>query len=462
VSGAALTSVSEFGVDLYSQAAYDIAASVFADPSKRDALVPCAATAPLADSCLTSFVTDFGLRVFRRPLDATEQEAYHQLGVSIGLESPELALEYVTAAMLQSPNFLYRVELGEADSEHAGWLHYTAYEIGTRLSFLLRNTIPDAELLAAAASGALLTKDGIQQQATRLLQDAELTRQMVTSLFSEYLDLPKLGDVSFPAEIDPAGTLGASLQGEVLSLVNRVALDEAGDLRGLFTTRQTSVNTDLAAFYGLPAVANGVFAQVELPEAGPRAGILTTGGLLALHNRPYRTAPTIRGKFVRTRLLCGDVPPPPANVPPITEDNSGPTPVTMRQKLASHAANPACASCHQSMDPIGLGMEDFDQFGRYRTLDVDGSTLDNSGDLDGSAFHGARELGGLLAADPRLTSCLVRQMYRYASARLETPGEQIVLEEIDGAFAAGGYGLKPLLIALVGSNGFRYLKPEAP
>jgi hypothetical protein len=460
VIGDATNSATELGVDLYGRAAYSIGTEVFSDATRRQALVPCAATTPLTDACLTSYIRDFGLRIWRRPLASSEQDRYHKLGVGIGLANPAVALQYVTAAMLQSPNFLYRVEVGEPAPEHPGWLRYTGYEMATRLSFLLRNTIPDSELFAAAARGDLVTSQGILQQANRLLQAAGPTQGMVDQLFTEYLDLGLLDDVVFPTELDPHKTLAASMRGEVLSMVDRIALTEQGDLRNLFATNTTAIDADLAKLYGLPAPTGTGLQRTVLAANGPRAGLLTTGGLLALNNKPYRTAPTRRGLFVRVRMLCSEVPPPPPNIPPIDENAA--MGKTFRETLAAHRTNPACSGCHTLMDPVGLGMEDFDRYGRYRTTEDNGLPINDEGDLDGTTFHGARELGHLLATDDRIPACLVKQLYRYASARLETPQEEIVLRQINDAFAQGGHALKPLIVALVGSDGFRYLKSEVP
>jgi hypothetical protein len=463
VIGNASDAVSELGVVQYGAAAYDIG-SVFADATKRTAIASCSAAAPLTEDCLSTFIRDFGLRVFRRPLTEAEQARYHALGVSIGLADPGMALQYVTAALLQSPNFLYRVDVGEADAEHPEWLRYGAYEMATRLSFLLRNTIPDAELLAAAASGELNTLDGVIAQTTRLFGDTNATKLAVDQLFSEYLDLPLLFDTSsvqFPVEIDPNGTLATSMQTEVLSLINRVAIDESSDMRLLLSTRNTSVNAELANLYGVTAPAGGAFQAVELPADGARAGLLTTAGILSLNNRPYRTAPTLRGRFVFQRMLCGTIDPPPANIPPLEEMAVAPG-ATLREVLQAHAENPVCNGCHSAMDPIGLGMEDFDRYGRYRTVDDHGNPVDAASELDDQSFTGARELGELLAQDSRLPSCFVKQFFRYANARLETPNERIVLEGIEDEFAASGYGFQPLMVALVSSDGFRYLKSEAP
>jgi hypothetical protein len=460
IIGASTTTVSEHGVDLYSQAAFSIARAVFADATTRRAnTVKCTPQTPLDDVCLTSFLQDFGMRAFRRPLTADEQMRYSALADKIGRDDPWQALQYVTAALLQSPSFLYRVELGEADAAHAGWKHYTAYEMASRLSFLLRNSLPDAGLFASAASGELAQASGVLAQATRLLDDTGPTETMIRALYSEYLDLPLLDAVKFPDDMDPNHTLGASMRSEVLEIVSRVGLRDAADMRTLFTTPNVAVNADLAPLYGLTATGTDLTAAT-LPSDGSRAGVLTTGALLTLNNRPNRTSPTIRGLFIRQRLLCGTVPPPPPGIPPIMEDDSGP-PKTIREKLEQHRTNPTCAACHNSMDPIGLGMENFDQFGRFRTMYDGGQPVDDGGDVDGVKFSGAKELGALLAADPRVMSCLVKQLYRYGSARLEIDSEQQALQALNDSFAKDGFKLRPLLLALVQGDGFRYTV-EAP
>ena len=461
VIGATTSSVTERGVGLYGNAAYALAARVFSDTALRTTLVPCQVTPTLETTCLTQFVEQFGLRAFRRPLQPAEVQRYVGLGLAVGATDAWLGLQYVVAGMLQSPNFLYRVETGEPAPERPGWSRYTAFEMATRLSFLLRNSIPDAELLQAAATGVLSTPEGVLGQAQRLLADTAPTRNMIDSLFREYLDVPLLNDVEFPAEMDATGTLAVSMGQEVTSMVSRIALDEPGDMRTLFTTPKTVVDGPLAALYGMPAPAPGMFANVEFPADALRAGLLTTGAMLTIHNRPNRTSPTIRGAFIRQRLLCGTVPPPPDNIPPLPEVDAGAA-TTVREKLREHATNPACSGCHRLMDPLGLGMEEFDQYGRYRTAYENGLPIDNGGDLDGVAFNGARQLGELLSKDERVTACFVTQMYRYASSRLDTAGEEGLLAALAADYGANGYQFQPLLLTLVQSEGFRYFKSEAP
>lgn len=460
IIGASTSTVSEHGVDLYSQAAFGIAKAVFADMALRQNVVGCSPATPLDDACLTQFIDQFGLRAWRRPVTPNELTRYQALATTIGRTEPWLPLQYVTAAILQSPSFLYRVELGETDASKPGWLHYTGYEMASRLSFLLRNSFPDTELFAAASRGELVSKEGVVAQATRLLNDVGPTEAMMSALYSEYLDLPLLDEVKFPEAMDPSHTLAASMKSEVLDMVNRIALRDSGDMRTLFNTRNVSVNADLASLYGLPTTSSTSLAPAELSLDGPRAGILTTGALLTLNNRPNRTSPTIRGLFIRQRLLCGTVPPPPPGIPPIMETDAGP-PKTIREKLEQHRTNPTCAACHQFMDPIGLGMEDFDQFGRFRSSYESGQVVDAGGDVDGTAFSGAKQLGQLLSQDPRVMACLVKQFYRYGSARLEGEGEVATLEGLDAAFAAASYQLRPLLLEMVGSDGFRFTVEDA-
>jgi hypothetical protein len=461
IIGASTTTVSEHGVDLYSQAAFGIAKAVFKDTALRITVVGCAPATPLDDVCLTQFINQFGLRAWRRPVTPDELTRYQTLAGAIGRAEPWVALEYVTAAILQSPNFLYRVEVGEPDTTHPGWHRYTGYEMASRLSFLLRNSLPDAELVAAASRGELVGRDGVVAQATRLLNDTGPTEAMISALYAEYLDLTSLDAVKFPDEMDPNHTLAASMRGEVLEVVNRIALREAGDMRTLFNTRSVAVNRDLAGLYGLTPTSSVTLTAAELGADSPRAGILTTGALLTLNNRPNRTSPTIRGFFIRQRLLCGTVPPPPPGIPPIMEEDSG-APETIREKLAAHRANPTCAACHTLMDPIGLGMEDFDQYGRFRSTYDSGQPVDSAGDVDGAVFNGAKQLGQLLSQDPRVTACLVKQLYRYGSARLEVESEGATLKGLDEAFSAHGYQLRPLLLELVGSDGFRLTLAGAP
>ncbi len=460
--GAASTSVSERATQLYELAALSLARSAFVDAKKRAAFVGCTPAAAAGDVCTRTFIERFGARAFRRPLETEELDRLAILAKTAGGTNAMRGLEFATAAILMSPSFLYRVELGEASPDHADMLRYTGYEIAERMSFLLWNSMPDAELARAASAGELTTREGLEAQARRLLTDDARVRRSFRQFFSQYLGLSALAELIRDPKVFPSftPTLGGSMQQEIEQLVEHVVFDVDTDIRELFITTESYVNAELATLYGLPAVTGSALTQVSLPSDGPRGGILTTAGLLSLVSHPDRTSPTRRGQFVRQRLLCGTVPEPPEDIPALEETKAAPD-ATLREKLTEHRTNPACSGCHTAMDPIGLGFEDFDAIGAHRATEQ-GRPVDATGDLDGTAFVGGRELGELLRSDERFTACLVKQLYRHAVGRLDTPTETISLDAVAAAFAANTYRVKELLVQIVLSDAFRFLAKEAP
>jgi hypothetical protein len=199
---------------------------------------------------------------------------------------------------------------------------------------------------------------------------------------------------------------------------------------------------------------------MELPADGVRLGLLGKAGLLALNAHVKETSPTRRGKFVRERVLCQSIPAPPPNVVAVLPEPD-PSAATMRERLERHRSDTVCAGCHSRMDPIGLTFENFDAVGAYRETD-DGHVLDLSGDLDGASFDGPEALAQMLHDDPEVAACMVRQLYRYATAHVESSGEEIVIRDLAADLPASGYRIDSLLQAIVASDGFRYAAQEAP
>ena len=231
------------------------------------------------------------------------------------------------------------------------------------------------------------------------------------------------------------------------------------DVRGVFTTRRTFVNSELAELYGVTAdgATPITFVPVELPEDGPRAGLLTLGAFLAMNAHETETSPTLRGKYLRERVLCEDVPPPPDDVDiDITPDPNA-EPKTLRERLEEHRKNPQCAGCHAIIDPPGMLFENFDSVGAWRTED-NGYPIDATGDLDGEPLANARELADMLVDDDRVGRCMVTQLYRHAQSRLDADGEEAAINDLDAVFADNGYRFRELLVALVTHESFRYLK----
>jgi hypothetical protein len=453
--GATSTTLSELGTQLYEEAADDVTHAVFDDPARRVALVGCEPVAP-GDGCIAGFLAQFGRRAFRRPLDEAEHARWLAMAAELSQPDPWEGLRLAVSGMLQSPYFLYRVEIGTPDPDDPTRLRYSGYEMASRMSFLLWDTIPDDTLLAAAERGDLDDRDGIETEALRMLAD-ERASASIRAFFAQYLDLGRLDGLTRDPELFPmfTDTMPDSMRTETELVVDDIVFRERGDVRTIFSTRRTFVNDELAALYGVDAPGAGpiTFVPVELPEEGARAGILTFGAFLTMNARQIQTSPTLRGRYLRERVLCQQVPDPPPDIDTDLEPPEG-EPKTVREQLEQHRENPACAACHAFIDPPGLLFENFDASGVYRTTD-NGLPIDASGDLDGAPLANARALADVLATDDRIGLCIAQQLFRHAQGRLDTPDELAVIQDLDARFAAVDYRFDDFLVELVTHEGFR-------
>ena len=446
--GAAVTSISARGVEQYETAAFSIAAQVLGSPERRAQVVPCQPEGVTDDACAEGFVTLWGRRIWRRPL--VEEEAQALIGLArdgaTTLGDFHEGLGLALAAMLQSPNFLFRAELGEGG-------RYDPWALASRLSFFLWNTTPDDELLAAAESGALATAEGLAAQARRLIDDPR-ARHGVRSFYSDLLELYRLDELNKDPSVFVhfSTELGQFAREETLRSLERIVFDEDTDYRQILLTDRTYVNRHLAAIYGVPAAAREGFAEVRLPPESGRRGLLGQVSFLAMRSHPSATSAVLRGLFVRKVLLCGEIPPPPVELNTALPEPSA-TARTLRERNVVHLENDSCAACHQAMDPIGLGLENFDGIGRWRAVDH-GAPIDPSGTLDGVPFRDAHHLAEVVHDHPRLASCLVRNLYRYATGRHEARSEQPLLTALTERFSGSGHRVKALLLDIVTSPGF--------
>ena len=454
--GVARTSVSAWGVEQYEAAAFDLAEQLMADPARRGALVPCTPAGVVDAACAGAALTGLGLKLWRRPVSPAESEALVAIAGDAAqtLGDFHQGLKYAVSALLQSPSFLYRWELGEGGA-------FGDYALASRLSFLLWNTTPDDALLAAAGRGELSTESGLAAQVDRLLASPR-ARVGVRSFFTELYELYRLDDmvkdpnlfVHYDTELGPAA------REETLSVIEHLVFEEEGDFRDLLTTTRTYVDRRLAAVYQVRAPSRDGFAAVVLPEDGPRRGLLGHVSTLALHSHPEGSSAVLRGHFVRKVLLCGVIPPPPVNVNTALPEPSADAP-TLRLRNRVHLELPECAGCHALMDPIGLGLENFDAVGRHRVKD-NGAVIDPSGELDGVPFEDPWALAGVVRDHPALPRCLVRNLYRYATGAEESGAEQALLNGLSGRFAARGYKVKALLRDLATSPAMRRVSEVTP
>ena len=446
-AAAAIDALSALGVERYEDAAYFLADQRVADADALAAWLPCAPVDAADTACVAASVEVLGERAWRRPLEAEEVDALVALWAELAqADSPPTAWRYTLAALLQSPYFLYRVEVGEE-----GLLR--PHEWATRVSFLLWAAPPDDELLAAAADGGLDTVEGRAAAVERLLADPRFEAG-IRGFVTEWFHLERLDDFDKDPLIFQHAhpELGPAAREETLQLAAWLGTSDA-DWRELLTSSVSFVDPRLAALYEVPAPTLEGFGPVTFgPE---RRGVLGHVSVLSGHSHATRTSATGRGLFVRSTLLCQPVPEPPADV-----DTSLPEPdttsPTLRDRLTTHLEEPGCAVCHLITDPIGLGLEQFDAVGRFRTLEG-GAPIDPSGELDGASFADAAELGGVVAEHASLPGCWVDRWWVYGAGG-DPPYE--TNEWLAETFVASGHQLRPLLRAMATSEAFRRVESE--
>jgi uncharacterized protein DUF1588/uncharacterized protein DUF1592/uncharacterized protein DUF1585 len=302
-----------------------------------------------------------------------------------------------------------------------------------------------------------LTQTGVQEQATRLLA-LPAARNAVRNFFSALLVLDGLPTMVRKAELFPqfTPTLAASMREETLLGFENLVFDSDGDYRRVYDQNTTFINAELAALYGVPAPSSDGFMQVTLPPSSHRVGLLGQAGVLAPRDHVDGTAPTRRGLFVLTRLLCQELPlAPPADlaIPPAPTGE-----LTAKQALEQHSTNPVCASCHMETDPVGLSLEHFDAIGAYRDTDR-GMAIDDTGSIDGTTYQGLEGLGAMLRDHPALGPCLIQSLYHVSVGHRSTQFDQPTFASMVEIFDESGSHIMPLLAGIVASDGFRYLPP---
>ena len=438
---------------LVAQKYMDAAERIATRAAKSDGLVPCKAEAGNELACGKQFIAAFGAKAYRHPL-TPEQTARYEALFQKGLADYgfEAAVEWVVYALLQSPDFLYRVEAGRAGGT-AGVTQPTPSELAVRLSYLFWQSTPDQALLDAAAAGGLDTKELIAAKARDMLADPRSER--LFQYFAEWLDLDRLDEFSRDPKIfqDLPAELPSWFHGESRTFVKQL-LSNGGDFHELLTAPYTYANRGLAQHYGLAPGAGDGFVQVSAPS---RSGILTQA-FLSTHDKANRTSIVRRGLKVRTDLLCNNVPAPPNDVALDLEGlGQG---LSQKQKLEQHRAEAACAGCHTLMDPIGVVFESFDAVGRERTEDESGqaivtaSVLTATRDMNGPVAN-VRELGEKLSQSAEARDCYVTQTFRFFFGREVEPADACTIQQLRQKFAENPK-ISELLVELTQTDAFLY------
>jgi hypothetical protein len=440
-------------------------------------IATCDPTVMAADACAAQFISAFGQRAYRRPL--TPADTTLLTGVFNAGKATDFAtgVRFVIETVLQSPQFLYRVEFGTTPSASTPTVAVTDgsspnpsqivpldnWEMASRLSYLIWASMPDDQLFAAAAAGKLSAPADIQAQAQRLLADPK-AHARVADFHNQWLGLSAVATLEKDATIFPSfsPTIAGYMLQETQAFLDDVVWQEKGSLATIFTAPFTFVNGPLAQYYGMAGVTGNAFVKAPLDPA-QRAGLLTQGAIVSKLAKTNQTSPVLRGKFVREQLLCFTMPPPPVGVSIKVPDLS-PT-LTTRQRFSMHSVDPACSACHSLMDPIGLGFEGFDAAGAYRATE-NGVAVDVSGSVNGAvdtqlagAFNGIVDLEKKLGESSTVQQCVTTQWFRYAYGRKETTGDDAdacSMAALQTQFAAGGYKVQDLLAALTQTKPFLY------
>ncbi|WP_146523973.1 DUF1592 domain-containing protein [Novipirellula artificiosorum] len=393
-------------------------------------------------------------RAFRRPVNPQEIGRLARLAASVRADGAtfEESIQVALQAILVSPHFLFKVE-SPPEKSGSGQSPVNPYELATRISYFLWSSMPDDELLQMASKDQLRDREPLLRKVGDMILDPR-SNALIENFAGQWLQLRTLQNVEpdgdqFPLFDDHIRQL---MQTETLTFFASVMRDNR-PVTDLLDANFTYVNEDLAKFYGFDKVLGADFRKVSL-EGTPRGGLLTQASILTVTSNPTRTSPVKRGKWILENLLNTPPPPPPPNVP---ELEKGILSGTLRERLEEHRANPACAACHNMMDPLGFALEHFDAIGRYRNLDGE-QPIDASGKLpDGTEFSGIEDLRRILSQQrgDQFVRCLAEKMLIYAIGRGTEYYDKCALDEIMGDLRQNDYRFADLVSSIIESEPFQ-------
>ncbi|MEO0601896.1 MAG: DUF1592 domain-containing protein [Myxococcota bacterium] len=457
--GAGAVTVSPTELEAYEEAAWAVANAAVPGPEAVVDVLGCRPTGLLGRPeperlapCVGSGLAPLASQAWRRPVAQSELDRLVDLWrfLQDATGSDVTATRAAISAIVLSPAFLYRIEVGEPVAAADGAIRrYTSWELASRLSYFLVDGPPDAALRADAGTGALHDREVLIGHAARLF-DSPAGRAAMVRFWEETLELDRLDTATKNADVYPEldSALREAMKTEMRRLFEHVVFETEAPFGDLLTTEASFADPPLAALYGVSPSQGPAPTSVAGTDRG---GILGRAALLTIWSHATDSSPTLRGKFVRTRLLCQAVPPPPEGV--VATLDEAPGEGAARERLAQHANDPACASCHELTDPPGLALEHFDAIGRWRP-DDGGFPIDTRGTLDGIDFAGPRELGVAVAAHEAFPGCVALQLYRHAMGAAETEGELPTIARLGKAFADDDQSLRSLVLALVESDAF--------
>jgi hypothetical protein len=442
-------------LEYYDKAADEVSTDVV---RRSNDFLSCPLAALGSGDCLNRFLETVALRAWRRPLDASERarlRRVYEAGAAAG-DAP-VGFKMLVEALVVSPNFLFRYELGDARAPGA-ITRLTDWELASALSYSLWDAPPDATLIELAAAGRLHNPAVLREQATRLMGTPGRASAALNAFLRQWLRIDNLATTGKDPKLYPAydAKVARDLLEETRLYFDSVVFDPTGDRRldTLLSARYGFVNGKTGKIYGL-AKKGGELKRTDLDPA-ERRGLFTQAAFLAAHADADVTRPVDRGKFVREEVLCEDVPPPPDEFKfdptKITDDMTG------REKLTAHAKNPFCARCHALFDGIGFALESYDAVGQWRDTDK-GRPIDPTGKLpfpDGSElqFRTFVDLVDQLTARPEPYACFANRYLAYATGRRPDQIPACEQKALLSVFNQSGHRLDTLVMAVIDTPGF--------
>jgi hypothetical protein len=458
----------------YLAAADEVLAKLFGDGAKRGtAPAPGAsiaqmfrtATTPQASSQLArTLIGRFLPRAYRRPVTAEEVARYGTIfdRALAQRKTPTDAFRHMFKAVLLSPNFLFRIEEDRATAGSTKPYRVSDHELASRLSYFIWASIPDPDLNAVAVQGKLSNPAVLDAQVKRMLADPK-AKALSEDFAAQWLQLRRLAEARPTTEFFPTfnDELKDAMRQEAMLFFDTLRTENR-PITALLDADFTFVNGPLAEHYGIEGIKGAQMQRVALKPEQHRGGLLAMGGVLAMNSHTFRTSPTQRGKYVLEVVLGTPPPPPPNNVGQIEDAAKKGEVKTFRELLTQHATDANCQGCHQRIDPLGFGLDNYDAIGRWRSSTPD-QPLDTAGVLpNGEKFDGPVELKKVLAGKrDRFVENVCEQMLTYALGRELKPYDKPVVKEIATALAKDGYKFSTLVSAVVKSFPFQHRKNAA-
>ena len=432
-------------------------------PSRRRIFTCHPASPDQENACARQIVDGLARKAFRRPVDASDSEflmGYYAQGRKAG--TFETGIEMALQAIVANPKFVFRFEQTPANAKAGANFRLDDLDLASRLSYFIWSSSPDDELLDVAAAGKLQEPAVLEREVRRMLADRR-SAALVDNFAEEWLRLRHVADADPDTGLFPqfSRNLGQSMARETKLLFESVMREDRSIL-DLLTANYTYVDEVLAKHYGIPNVQGSSFRRVSIDDPN-RYGLLGHASILTLTSLANRTSPVLRGKYVMEVFLGVSPPPPPGDVPPLAENVENQKPLPVRERLAEHRKNPACAGCHKMMDPIGLALENFNAVGMWRSVDS-GAPIDPAGQLyDGTKLDGPVSLRkAILAKKGAFVASFTDNLLTYGLGRLTGYQDMPAARAIEREAAKNDYRFSSFVLGIVKSVPFQMRKADDP